>query len=57
MKLCVSLALEREVRDALDAIALREERSRSQVASRMLREGVAARLALEQQALDEQAAT
>jgi hypothetical protein len=38
----------------LDAIAVREERSRSQVASRLLREGVAARLAMQQASFDEQ---
>jgi predicted transcriptional regulator len=55
MKLRTTLALEPEVRAALGEIAEREERSLSYVAGRMLREGVAARLAMQQEALDEQA--
>jgi hypothetical protein len=55
MKLRTTLALEPEVRAALGEIAEREERSVSQVASRMLRASVAQRLALEQAAADEQA--
>jgi len=44
MKLRLTLALEHEVRAALDQLAEKQERSRSWIANRMLREGVAARL-------------
>jgi predicted transcriptional regulator len=49
----VTLAIEPEVCAALDQIARAEERSRSWLANRMLRESVAARLAMQQEALDE----
>jgi predicted transcriptional regulator len=55
MKLRTTLALEPALRDALDRLAESEERSRSYIAARLLREGVAARLAMQQEALDEQA--
>jgi predicted transcriptional regulator len=55
MKLRTTLALEPALRDALDRLAESEERSRSYIAARLLREGVAARLAIQQEALDEQA--
>jgi hypothetical protein len=51
----MTLAVSPSLRDALTEIARLEERSRSQVASMLLREGVAQRLAIQQQALDEQA--
>jgi predicted transcriptional regulator len=51
----VTLAIEPEVCAALDQIARSEERSRSWLANRLLREGVAARLAIDQEALDDQA--
>ena len=54
-KLPMTLAVSPSLRDALTEIARLEERSRSQVASMLLREGVAQRLAIQQQALDEQA--
>jgi predicted transcriptional regulator len=54
LKLPITLAIEPEVCAALDQIARSEERSRSWLANRMLRESVAARLAIQQEALDEQ---
>jgi predicted transcriptional regulator len=51
----MTFSLSPEVCTALAEIAAREERSRSWLANRLLREGVAARLAMQQKALDEQA--
>jgi predicted transcriptional regulator len=48
----VTLSLSPDVRAALDEIARREERSRSWLANRLLRESVAVRLAMQQAALD-----
>ncbi len=41
----ITLTLDVSVRDALDQLALREERSRSWLAERLIREGHAARAA------------
>jgi hypothetical protein len=52
----MTLAVSPSLRDALTEIAIREERSRSSLCAKILREGVAARLAMEQAAPDEASA-
>jgi len=42
MKLPCTLALDPDLRDQIDAVAMREERSRSAVAARAIRAGLAA---------------